>query len=65
MGVHLNSVAGSKWKGLTESEKEEYKNIAKEYRKMFRREIEEYENYEDLTDLIEKLDYKIKKLRKD
>jgi len=64
-GVHLNSVAGQKWKSLTESEKEEYKVIAKEYRKSFRREIEEYENYEDLTDLIEKLDYKIKNLRKE
>jgi Chromatin-associated proteins containing the HMG domain len=65
MGIHLNSVAGSKWKNLTEDERDEYKNLAKAYRKAFRKEIEEFENYEDLTDLIERLDTKIKKLKKE
>ncbi len=65
MGIHLNSVAGSKWKSLNDDERDEYKNLAKDYRKAFRREIEEYENYDDLADLIEKLDVKIKKIKKE
>lgn len=65
MGVHLNSVAGQKWKGLPEEEKEEYKMLAKYYRRIFRDEIYTYENYDDFTSLIEKLDIKIKKLKKE
>lgn len=65
LGIHLNSIAGQKWKGLTEEEKEEYKNLAKKFRKTFREEIENYENYDDFTSLIEKLDIKIKKLKKE
>jgi HMG (high mobility group) box len=65
LGVHLNSVAGQKWKSLPEEEKAEYKGLAKYYRRQFRDEIENYESYDDFTTLIERLDHKIKRLRKE
>lgn len=65
MGVHLNSLAGKKWKELPEGERNEYNELAKSFRKEFRLEIENYDNYDNYDDLIEKLDRKIKKLKKD
>jgi hypothetical protein len=65
LGIHMNNVTGQKWKNMNEEDRDEYKNLAKEYRKMLRKEIEAYENYDDITDLIEKFDRKIKKIRKE
>lgn len=62
-GVHLNHATGSKWKTMSEKEKEEYKNLAKEYRKIFKREVEECENLENTNDIIEEFDEKIKKIK--
>jgi HMG-box domain len=65
MGVHQNNVMGQKWKNLNEEYRDEYRNLAKEYRKILRKEIEAYENYDDITELIELFDQKIKKIRKE
>jgi len=65
LGVHLNHLIGQKWKALSAEEKDEYRLLAKKYRKDFKKDIEIYHETEDLTDLIESLDLKIKKLKKE
>lgn len=64
-GMHLNSVMGKKWKSLTEKEKEEYRALAKEYRKPFKLEVQHLENFASVNDLLETLDEKIKKIKKE
>lgn len=65
MGVHLNHLIGQKWKALSPEERDEYRLLAKQYRRDFKKDIEIYHESEDLTDLIESLDLKIKKLKKE
>lgn len=65
LGIHLNNITGQKWKNLNDEDRDEYRNLAKEYRKILRKEIEAYENYDDITDLIEQFDQKIKKIKKE
>jgi len=60
-GVHLNHTMGSKWKALTEREKQEYKNLALQYRAIFKREVEEKPH--KTKDLLEEFDEKIKKIK--
>lgn len=64
-GVHLNHSMGRRWKALSESEREEYKKLAIDYRKRFKQEIEEYDDSEKADDLLEMLDAKIKKIKRE
>lgn len=62
LGVHFNQMVGHKWKNLSRDEKEEYKNIAKECRERFRKDLNDAD---DLGDLFANFDAQIKKIKRE
>jgi len=64
-GVHLNQAMGKRWKSLSEEEREEFKALAKDFRKDFKQDLEENEDFDDTDALIETLDERIKKLKRE
>jgi len=65
LGIHANHHIGQKWKQLTTKEKKEYQDLARSYRKLFKEEVIIPENYSDLIELLETVDVKIKKIKKE
>lgn len=64
-GMHINHLVGEKWKKLSRDEKENYEIFANTQRKVIKKEIEAARQQGDVSDSLEALSMKVKKLKKE
>ena len=64
-GIHLNKIMGEKWKKLSQREREEFKALAKEQGSIMKDELVETIENENINSMLEILDEKIKKIKRE